>query len=88
MLSGSGAEVVVERSTRGEPLSEADARALLRRARRVLVARGRKVVELRPASARPDDLKGPTGNFRAPLLLIGDTLLVGFHRETLAELVG
>jgi len=87
VLSSAGVEVLRERSTREEPLSASDARELLARARRVLVARGRKLVELPPASARPADLMGPTGKIRAPLVLVDDTLLVGFHRAALAELL-
>ena len=37
--------------------------------------------------ARLDDLRGPTGNFRAPILKVGRRLLVGFHEETNAVLV-
>jgi hypothetical protein len=32
-------------------------------------------------------LKGPTGNYRAPIVRKGKTLLVGFHAETLESLV-
>lgn len=37
------------------------------------------------AEAVPDDFKGPTGNFRAPLLHVDDTLVVGFNRQALAD---
>jgi len=63
-------------------------RALLASVREVVIARGKKA-ERRPAGeVRPADLKGPTGNFRAPIVRRGKTLLVGFHRESLEELVG
>jgi hypothetical protein len=35
-----------------------------------------------------DDLRGPTGNFRAPMVRIGRRLLVGFHEETLRKELG
>ncbi len=87
MLEQSSTQVAEERSSRKEPLSDKEASELLARARRVLVARGRSLRRLDPGAATLSDLKGPTGNYRAPILLAGDTLLVGFHRETLEELV-
>jgi len=32
------------------------------------------------------DLKGPTGNYRAPMLLVDSTLVAGFSPIVLAEL--
>ncbi len=62
-------------------------RELLGSVDEVWIARGKKV-EKRPAAATgPDDLKGPSGNFRAPLLRRGKRLLVGFHAASLQELV-
>jgi len=48
---------------------------------KVLICRGQTTVELAPGAARTDDLRGPTGGFRAPLLHVDDTLIVGFNRE-------
>lgn len=76
-----------ERNSRKDPLTEEEAQKLIEDASRVLVAKGRKINEIPPSEATTDDLKGPTGNFRAPILVLGDTLLVGFHGETLEELV-
>jgi hypothetical protein len=61
--------------------------ALARSAERVVVARGKKVVEFDMKKAPPDDdtlashLLGPTGNLKAPTLRIGNTLLVGFGED-------
>jgi hypothetical protein len=61
-----------------------EALALARRADRVIVARGKKIVTFDMKKAPPDDdtlaahLLGPTGNLRAPTLRLGKTLLVGF----------
>jgi hypothetical protein len=79
--------VADERSSRRQPLTDADARRLLGRALRVLIARGRAVREAKAAEVALDDLKGPTGNYRAPLVLVGSTLLVGYQPEALAELL-
>ncbi len=87
MLERAEAGVEQERSSRKEPLSDREARELLAGVERVLVARGRKLEELAAARARPSDLKGPTGNYRAPMLVRGRTLLVGFHPEALEDLL-
>ena len=87
MLDAAKASIATERSARKEPLGDADVRALLARATTVVVARGAKSVT-RPASeVVPADLKGPTGNYRAPMVLRGGTLLVGFNRDALAKLL-
>jgi hypothetical protein len=87
VLERRGRAIGVERSSEREPLEDAGARELLSRARRVRLARGRKISETAAAGVTLDDLKGPTGNYRAPLLLVGSTLLVGFQPESLAELL-
>jgi len=51
------------------------------------VTKGKKSTELSADRARPDDLRGPTGNYRAPMILKGKTLLVGFNAEVLDELL-
>ncbi|MEM8930004.1 MAG: hypothetical protein AAGE94_02450 [Acidobacteriota bacterium] len=76
-----------ERNSRKQPLTDEDARALIAASEWVLVAKGRKLREMPATEAAPDDLKGPTGNYRAPILKLGDRLLVGFHAETLDALV-
>ncbi|MEP0845353.1 MAG: hypothetical protein HRF50_00870 [Phycisphaerae bacterium] len=64
-----------------------EALALARSAARVLVARGRGVVEFNMQKNPPDDdtlaahLLGRTGNLRAPTIRVGRTLLVGFSEE-------
>lgn len=64
-----------------------EALALARSAARVLVARGRGVVEFDMQKHPPDDdtlaahLLGRTGNLRAPTIRVGRTLLVGFSEE-------
>ena len=87
MFEQSKTEVADERNSRKQPLTDEEAKALLAQAETILIARGRKVLTQTAKDPGPDDLKGPTGNFRAPMVLRGKTLLVGFHRETLEELV-
>lgn len=88
MLSAQQTSVREERSTKKAPLTDDEARALLAAVETVVIARGKRA-ERRPAlEVGLADLKGPTGNYRAPILRRGKTLLVGFHPESLAELLG
>jgi arsenate reductase-like glutaredoxin family protein len=69
-------------------MGRAEALKLLAGMKRLVAARGKKVVEFDLGKDRPDNetllvhLLGPTGNLRAPTARIGDTLLVGFNEET------
>lgn len=88
MLDDRGVKVKEERQSRKAPLTEADARRLLSSVSRVVLARGKSRREIAARDAVPDDLKGPTGAFRAPMVRRGKTLLVGFSREELEKLLG
>lgn len=61
--------------------------ALAREANKVIVAKGKKVVTFDMKKSPPDDatllahLMGPTGNLRAPAVVKGKTLLIGFNEE-------
>ena len=81
-------DVRAERSSRKEPLSDREARDLLGKVSRVIVCKGKQANPIPAAKARPADLKGPTGNYRAPMLRKGKTLLVGFNAEALESLLG
>lgn len=76
-----------ERNSRKEPLDDAAAKALVDASATVIVAKGKKVRELASGEVALDDLKGPTGNYRAPMVRVGDQLLVGFNADRLTELV-
>ncbi len=72
--------------------SEEEAIALARKAKTVLVSKGKSLVRftMDKKSAPADDelasaLMGPTGNLRAPTFLVGKTLLVGFNEEAYRE---
>lgn len=82
-----GSEDYEERHSRKEPLDDAETRQLVESVERVLVARGRKVEEFDPGSVDVDQFKGRSGAYRAPIVRVGDTLLVGFHADTLGQLV-
>lgn len=87
MLDAKRTAVAEERSSKRAPMTDAEARRLLASVRRVVVARGRQRRELVAQDATLDDLRGPSGGFRAPMLRVGDTLIVGLDAESLAELL-
>jgi len=70
-------------------LGAKDAAMLAKAATRVIVAKGTKVVEFKPAGTAGKDLVGamlgPTGNLRAPTIRVGKTLLVGFNADAYRE---
>ena len=71
-----------------------DAWALVERANEIYSAKGKKVVyvDLRNDDLDDESLKklllGPTGNLRAPVLLKGKTLVVGFDQATYEKIFG
>lgn len=87
MLERSRADVREERPSKSRPLSDADAKALLAEVDTVTLARGKSARTLPAREVGLDDLRGPTGNFRAPMLRVGRRLLVGWHEETLRDLL-
>ncbi len=66
-------------------LGESDAKKLVRAASKVIVAKGKNVQEFEPGGKATKDvvqaLLGPTGNLRAPTLVAGKTVLVGFNDD-------
>ena len=88
MLDVTKARIATTRLAKADPMSEKDARSLLKEVDEVVVAarKGTRTVPAREATL--DDLRGPTGNIRAPILRIGRRLLVGFHGDTLRKELG
>ena len=87
MLDRKRIEISNERSSRKEPLSDKEARELLKKVGKVIVARGKKSIVLPADKAGPADLRGPSGNYRAPMIRKGRTLVVGFNSEILDEIL-
>jgi hypothetical protein len=87
VLDARAAAVDELRSSRAQPLADDEVRALLGQVDTVLVARGKALREQPAAATTLDDLRGPTGGFRAPMVRRGRTLLVGFHADALAGLL-
>jgi len=72
-------------------LGPAEALAMARAVDDLYVARGKKLVHVRPRVDQPSDeellalLLGPSGNLRAPALRVGNRLVIGFHPDALRE---
>jgi hypothetical protein len=81
--------VPAEKVSASRQLGRADAARLVRAARRVVVAKGKSLRRFEPKGHAPDEavdaVLGPTGNLRAPALVIGDTLIVGWNEEAYVE---
>ena len=87
VLDRTDAKVSQERSSKSAPMKDADVKALLAAVDEVVVAKGKKAVASPAKSVALDALKGPTGNYRAPMVRVGKKLLVGFHPDTLESLL-
>ncbi len=70
------------------------AKALIKNASRVIVMKGKKVTtfDLKKDKAKAADMLavmlGTTGNLRAPTVVRGKTVLVGFNKEIYDEIFG
>jgi hypothetical protein len=75
-------------------LGRPEALALARQAQRLVAAKGKKVTRLDLLAAPPADdvlaglLLGPTGNLRAPVIRVGQTVLVGYNEQVFTEIFG
>ncbi|MBI3872376.1 MAG: hypothetical protein HY304_04790 [candidate division Zixibacteria bacterium] len=87
MLDKAKTKIVDERNSRKAPLSDVEARKLLATVERVIVAKGQAARHLKADETTLEDLRGPTGNFRAPMIRKGKTLLVGFSDAAIRQLL-
>lgn len=73
-------------------LGKSDAAALAKQASLVIVAKGKQIREFRPGGKAGADvvaaMLGPTGNLRAPTIVRGKTVLVGFNQEVFEQRLG
>ena len=71
-----------------------DALVVLKKATSLYAAKGKKVVEvdLKKTELSQDEILklvlGPTGNLRAPTLLVGKKMVVGFNEEMYQSVFG
>lgn len=72
----------------------AEAIELIGRASQVVVAKGKKVVSVDRKTTELSEeeilklVLGPTGNLRAPTIVSGKTMIVGFNGEMFAQSLG
>ena len=74
-----------------QKLGKSEVATLARNASTVYVAKGKKLVEFKPAGKAGADvveaMLGPTGNLRAPTIRRGKSVIVGFNEELYASLL-
>lgn len=77
--------VPAETVSASKKLGRADASRLVKSAKQVIVAKGKVVRTFAPGGKASDEIVaavlGPTGNLRAPTLVVGEKLLVGWNEE-------
>jgi len=75
-------------------LGRTEALAMVRAAHRLVAAKGKKVttLDLQTAPLADDVLAGlmlgPTGNLRAPVMRVGQTILVGYNEQAFTDIFG
>ncbi len=84
---------VVETVSANKKLQRDDAISMVRQARRLIAAKGNKVIRVDLDDHPSDDeiaklMLGPTGNMRAPTMRIGETLLVGYNEDVFNSELG
>jgi len=73
---------------------DAEALGLLSGMSSLMVAKGKKVTRVDLRKDRPDDavlvgmMLGPTGNLRAPTMIVGKKVMVGFNDDLYVEVFG
>ena len=80
---------VKEKVSANKKLQAEDARDLLKKASGMTVAKGKKISEFKGGRSITEEaieaMLGSTGNLRAPTIVVGKTLLVGFNEEVYSE---
>ena len=67
---------------------------MAREAHRLIAAKGKKVTTIDLRTAPPADdvltglMLGPTGNLRAPIMRVGQTILVGYNEQACTDMFG
>ena len=80
---------VSERIPASRKLGKDRARALAKTASKLIVSRGKSVKRFapkgKPTAEMIESMLGSTGNLRAPTLVVGKTVLVGFNEDVYGE---
>jgi hypothetical protein len=88
VLDRTKTQVKEERASKKAPMTDAEAKELLGSVDHVVLVRGKSRRELPAQEATLEDLRGPTGGFRAPMVRKGKRLLVGFNLDALEDVLG
>ena len=87
-------ETKTEINAKKETLKFEDAKELIAKANKLYVAKGKKITTIDLKKESPDDetlqklVLGPTGNLRAPTLVKGKNLIIGFNEEMYGDVFG
>jgi|TARA_X000000950_G_scaffold87575_1_gene110359 arsenate reductase-like glutaredoxin family protein len=80
---------VAEKIPASRKLQREDAQALLAKASTMVVAKGKKIQAFDGGRKASDEavtaMLGSTGNLRAPTMIIGKQILVGFNEDAFAQ---
>ena len=93
-LADAGIEAKTVVNAKKETFQKDGALELVAKASKLLVARGKKQVELDLKKDQPTEeeilklILGPTGNLRAPTLFVGKSLVVGFNDQMYSDVFG
>lgn len=82
---------VTDTVSASKKLGEKEARGLIREAGSIFVAKGKKLDEFEGGKASKEIVEkmlGTTGNLRAPTIVVGDKLVVGFNEEIYSKVLG
>jgi len=85
---------VKEETSAAKKLGAEKARELIKSASRIVVMKGKKVTTFDRKQDKPSEdemlaaMLGTTGNLRAPTVVRGKTVLVGFNAEIYEEFLG
>ena len=93
-LANAGIEPKVVEKPSKPPYRNEKVRDLLASASKLFAAKGKKTLKVNLKSEIISDediakfLLGPTGNLRAPTMVLGKTLVVGFNQDLYEEIFG
>ncbi len=80
---------ITEKVSASKKLQRADAADLLAKASKMTVSKGKKVQQFDGGKKSTDEavtaMLGATGNLRAPAIVSGKTLLIGFNEEAFQQ---
>jgi arsenate reductase-like glutaredoxin family protein len=85
---------VVETVSASKKLGRDEALGMARQVKRLVAVRGKKVTAVDVTANTPSDdelaalMLGRTGNMRAPIMRVGQILLVGYHDQVFADELG